>query len=315
MTTTIPLTMVARNEARAIGPCLDSLLASARAAQARLPIVFDLLVVLDDCTDETRAIAQTRNVRVLESHGGKVEGQRRGFREGAPFQIFADADILLDEYALFGICDAMLRDPQLLIAFPRLAPLPPRARTPLAWALHLYNLRRGFSSGRSWFNGRLFALRGLALPSRDELSARARDLPPSRFLDLRADLLAEDILLSRLALIRGGENALRESQDGLVRYRAPETLRGMHRYHRRMRRELERTDALFPETREVHARFGHRSCDLLAAAPRSERLAYRLFQGALALCRVAFAFERICVERGLRPGFDPWPAIEETKAL
>jgi len=311
----IPLTVVARNEERAIGACLDSLLRSARAAEKLLPLRFELLLVLDECTDGTRALAEARAVRCVESRGGKVEGQRRGVRPGAPFHIFADADILLDEEALAGLCREMLDDPRLLVAFPRLAPLPPRRRTPLARALHVYNLRRGFSSQRSWFNGRLFALRGVELPSREELAGRARGAHLSRFHDSGAQLLAEDILLSRRAQMLGGPAALRESSSGVVRYRAPETLRGMYRHYRRLRRELHRTDALFPETRAIHAQTGSRRADLLAAAPLAEKLAWVLFQLALLGCRGMLALEKIWIDRGRAPLPDPWPAIEETKEL
>jgi glycosyltransferase involved in cell wall biosynthesis len=313
MSQTIPVTVVARNEERTIGACLDSLLASAHAAQARLAVRFEFVAVLDDCSDGTRAVVERfREVRCLDSTGGKVEGQRRAFVDEAPFQIFSDADILLEEEALFGLSQAMLEDGALLAAFPRLRPLPPRRRTPLAWALHVYNLRRGFSSQRTWFNGKLFALRGVRLPSRDEVLARARDLPTSRFYDFEAGLLADDILLSRRVLLRGGPAALRETA-GCIRYRAPETLRGMYRYYRRLRRELERTDALFPETREVHEKFGRRQADLLAASPLREQAAYALFRCALLACRAALRLEQAQAELRLGPALDPWPAIEETK--
>jgi hypothetical protein len=83
----------------------------------------------------------------------------------------------------------------------------------------------------------------------------------------------------------------------------------MYRYYRRMRRELERIDALFPETRGAPPR----RPDLLATASPDERRAWRLFQLALAGCRLAYRAERIACDRlGMPPG-DPWPAIAETK--
>ena len=86
----------------------------------------------------------------------------------------------------------------------------------------------------------------------------------------------------------------------------------MYRYYRRMRRELERIDSLFPESREAHRAFGSRRADL-AGAPAADRRAWRVFQVALAGCRVAYRAERLACDRlGLSPG-DPWPAIPETK--
>lgn len=299
----IPVIIAAHNEERAIGPCLESLLASARAAE----MPFEFTVVLDDCTDGTRAIVERYSkVKYLTSHGGKVEAQRRAFRADAPFQIFSDADILADSAALQTLAQAMLDDAKLLVAFSRLEPLRPRRRTPLAKALHVYNLNRGFSSQRAWFNGKLFALRGLSIPSREEVGRRAQALPESPFYDYQQGLVADDILLSRLALLQGGPEALRETACR-VRYRAPETLRGMYFYYRRLRRELSRTDALFPETRGAHRT---RSADLLGQASAKERALYALFQSALLACRAAYRLERLTSLR-----LHPWPVIAETKEL
>jgi glycosyltransferase involved in cell wall biosynthesis len=303
----IPVIIAARNEERAIGACLDSLLASARAAEARLPVRFHLIAVLDDCTDGTRGeVARRPSVEILVSSGGKVEAQRRAASLDAPFRIFADADLLADTDALGCLAQAMLEDRHLLAAFPRLEPLPPRRRTPLAKALHVYNLRRGFSSQRSWFNGKLFALRKVSLPSREEVRSRARLLPKSRFFDYEQGLIADDILLSRRVLLLGGPSALRETE-GCVRYRAPETLRGMYFYYRRLRREIARTDALFPETLGAHQT---RTADLLPQAPLREKALHAIFQGALLVCRALYR-----LEVAAKFQIDPWPSIAETKEL
>ena len=73
---TIPLTVCARNEARSIGACLDSLLAARAYAEARLPVRLELLVVLDDCTDATAERVRERGVALCESRGGKGDWRR-----------------------------------------------------------------------------------------------------------------------------------------------------------------------------------------------------------------------------------------------
>ena len=311
---TVPLTVAARNEARAIGPCLDSLLAARRFVEARSPIRIDPLVVLDDCTDRTEAIARDRGVACVSSSGGKVEAQRRGVRPG-PFQIFCDADVLMNEETLHALCEAMLSDDRLLVAFPPKKPLEPRRRTPLAWALYTYNLRRGFSSQRTWFSGKLFAIRRWQVPTPEEVARRAAGLPSSRFYDYAAGLRVDDIYLARQALLASGPDGLRETADGEVQFRAPETWRGMYRSYRRMRRELERLDVLFPETVDVHRRFGTRVPDLLASAPASERSAWIVFHAALASCKLAYRLERARYDTWSHTSLEAWPSIEETKQL
>jgi glycosyl transferase family 2 len=319
MTESIPLTIVARNEERAIARNLSSLLAAARFAERRLPVRIEPWLVLDRCTDRTAEIAASfaeLELVTLDGPGGKIEAQRRGLRAAA-FNLFSDADIEVTEETLCALCETMLADAdrRLEIAFPPKQPLPPRRRTPLAAALHSYNAARGYSSQRTWFSGKLFAIRDWDLPGRAAVVTRAARLPPSRFYAFADGPLADDILLSRQCVLRRGPSGLCETAAGLIRYRAPETFAGMYAYYRRMRRELERADALFPETRDVHHRYGIRRQDLLARAPLAERLLHQIFRAALAACRVRYRCERWAVDAlALTPG-DAWPPVEETKSL
>ncbi len=304
----VPLTICARDEARAVGACLDSLMIAARDAEAALAIRIAPLVVLDDTTDATGAIAEARGVPTRRSSGGKVEAQRAGLRPG-PFNLFADADITVAPDTLTALCRAMLDDPALQVAVPPKHPVAPRRRwDPLARALHTYNARRGFSAQRTWFSGKLFAIRAWHVPEASEIAARAAALPASRFAAYTEPLRVDDVYLSRATVHAHGSAAIRETAGGAVWFRAPETLGGMYRYYRRMRRELERTDALFPELGARHARTPE-----LAGISLAERAAYRTFQLALAACRIGYRAERFAVDRlGMPPG-DPWPAIAETK--
>jgi glycosyltransferase involved in cell wall biosynthesis len=310
----VPVIVAARNEARAIGPCLDALLASIPHAIDRYR--FELLVVADDCTDDTERIAHARGVRTVRSSGGKVEAQRSGLRAsgaGAPFCIFTDADVLVTPPTLAALADAMTARPEAMVAFPPKIPLSPVANTALARAIHLYNRERGFSSQRSWFNGKCFAIRDWHIPTTSELAPRIERLPEDRFYDYAAGMRVDDMYLSRSIVAKHGMSALVETSEGAVYFRAPETWQGMHRYYRRMRMELERVSALFPELDAAHARFGSRSPDRLASASRDERASYALFQSALFFCRAAYRLERVYYQRISRSPCSPWPPIEETK--
>lgn len=313
MTQVVPVTVAARNEQGSIAACLRALLASIDQAEARLPLRFDVLVVADDCSDATAAIAAALpRVRVVTSSGGKVEAQRRGVREG-PFLIFSDADILIRPDTVTAVASAMLDDASVQVAFPGRRPLPPRRRTPLAAALHAYNLHRGWSSQRTWFNGKFFAIRSWPVPSRAEVASRLAGLADDPFLDLAAGLVADDVYLSREVVRRHGVAALRETPAGLIEFRAPETLVGMYRYYRRLRREFVRIDLLFPETVAVHRQFGRRRADRLAAAPRRERAQHAVFCAALLLCRAAYAIDRAWCHRFARARPDAWKPIPESK--
>lgn len=310
----VPLTISAKNEASAIGPCLDSLMRSIGVAERTLPVAIDVCVVADDCTDDTVALARGRGVEVVQSTGGKVEAMRAGARPG-PFQIFSDADIIVTPDTIGALCTAMIERSSLQVAFPPKTPLPPRRTDPLCRALYLYNLHRGFSSSRTWFSGKLFAIRTFDMPSRAEVQARARRLPIDRFYDYRAGMRVDDIFLSRAVLREHGPKALAETTEGTVWFRAPETFEGMYRYYRRMRLELERIDRLFPETRAVARRYGHRAPDLLPTASAGQRRAWRVFCAALLACKARYIAERWYFARHSSNACDPWPVVEETKNL
>ncbi len=315
----IPVIVCAKNEERALGATLDALLSACAYAEARCAFTYDVRVVLDDTTDGTADVARRHaRVTLLASRGGKVEAQRAGLRAhlGAPppFAIFCDADVRPSEDALLELTLLLQSRPDVEVATCPLRPLAPRRRSLMAAALHTYNLRRGFSSSRTWFNGKLFAMRGWDVPERASLSERIAALPSDPFYDFQAGVVIDDIFLSRKAVLARGPAAIAETARGFVLFRAPETWRGMHRYYRRMRRELERQDELFPETARAHRQYGRRSADLLPLAPLRERVHYALFSGALVASRVAYVAERAFVRHVRRAPRDPWPAIEETKA-
>ncbi|MDB4936992.1 MAG: hypothetical protein JWP87_3964 [Labilithrix sp.] len=320
--TRIPVVVCAKNEERAIGTTLAALSAARRHAEAHGSFRYQLRVVLDDTTDGTARVVRSHpDVELLTSTGGKVEAQRTGLGldarrdagEAPPFAIFCDADVRPSPGALLVLSRLLESRPDVQVATCPLRPLPPRRRGLLASAIHTYNLRRGFSTQRSWFNGKLFAMRAWNVPTRAELEPRLRGLPEDAFYDFGAGITIDDIYLSRAVVMTRGTGAIAETEEGVVLFRAPETLRGMHTYYRRMRRELERLDVMFPETASVHRAYGRRRTDLLASAPLRERMHYALFATALLACRAAYVAERAWTRRvgGLR---DPWPAIEETKA-
>ena len=310
--TTIPITVVAKNEARAIAACLESLSVACQRAREELGIELDPLVVADDCQDDTVGIARAQGWRVVTSTGGKVAAQCRGARSG-PFQIFSDADLRIEPDTVAALCEAMLRDPDVQVAMPPKSPVPPQRRTLLARALHLYNLRRGYSSQRTWFSGKLFAIRDYQMPGPRQMRARAAALPDDRFYDYAAGMRVDDIYLSRIVVRDHGPGSIVETERGRIWFRAPETFVGMYRYYRRMRMELERLDRLFPETRSVHRAHGRRRPDLLGAAPFRERVASLVFELALRLCVGLYLLERAYYQRISRRRCDPWPVVEETK--
>lgn len=316
-TVAIPLIVCAKNEERSIGASLSALLAARRHAEERSAFTFEVRVVLDETTDGTAEIVRRHpRVELLESRGGKVEAQRTGLLRSpdAPFAVFCDADVQPSEDALLALVTLLDTRPDVQVATCALRPLPPRRRTLLAAALHTYNLRRGFSSSRTWFNGKLFAMRTWEVPRRLALGSRTAQLAFDPFYDFDAGVLIDDVYLSRAVVRAHGSAAIAETEAGEVLFRAPETWRGMNRYYRRMRRELERLDTLFPETAAVHRRFGRRRADLLARTPLRECMHYALFSVALVACKAAYVTERAWVRHIRRAPRSFWPPIEETKA-
>lgn len=310
--TTICLAVTARNEEQTLPGCLKSLLRAVKVAESRLPLTFDVVVVADDCTDATEALASSfSRVRVIRSSGGKVEAQRR-VANTTPFVVFSDADILVEEDALAAVCDRMLANPSLQVAYGTKQPLPPARRTLLAQALYCYNRVNGFQVRRHYFNGRFFAIRDWQAPTLAELQSRLARLPQNRFYNFHSGMRVDDIWLSRDILRRYGRDAICEVDNAAIWYRPPETFRGMYRTYRRMRLEIERLNFLFPETLSVHQKRGYDQAALREATLRDLWL-WRTFRAALLLCRACYRAESFYYQHLSAKNCASWKPVEESK--
>jgi glycosyltransferase involved in cell wall biosynthesis len=277
----------ARNEARRLGKLLRSIAESVRSTRWQLECV----VVTDRCSDDTASVARAHGVRVIAcpAPGGKVEALRAGMDAQVAVHVCIDADVVLGPRTLFDLVEALLATPRALASCPPLAPERVHGwPTPLAWALHRYNASNGFSSERLWLSGRCYAVRQVQFPTLAEMRRRGFDGP----------LWADDVWLSRALLAQHPDAILRVDTDP-VTYLPPRTLRGMARVYRRLRRELARMDALFPELpgpgrdRRIDALHGWR-----------DHLALAIFDAALALVRL---HARVVEDR------EPWPVVSESK--
>lgn len=310
--TAIRLAVIARNEERALPRCLPSLLCSVGIAEARLPLRFDVVVVADECSDETARVAGSfPRVQVITSAGGKVEAQRQ-VANSTPFVLFSDADILVTENTVAAVCDAMLADSQLQVAYPRKRPLPPVRSTLLASAIHCYNRVNGFQQPRRYFNGKFFAIRHWHMPTLAELRPRLASLPEDRFYDFHAGMRVDDIWLSRDILRRHGPDAIREVAEGEIWFRAPETFEGMYRTYHRMRLEIERLNQIFPETVTAHQQRGY-DWETVRRASAKDRWLWRFFRLALGVCRLRYRCEKFYYQRLSQTVCAPWKPVQETK--
>jgi glycosyltransferase involved in cell wall biosynthesis len=310
--TTICLALCARNEEQSLPACLRSVIGSVEIAEARLPLRFDVVLVADDCSDGTVAIAESfPRVRVLKSSGGKIEAQRR-VANLTGFVLFCDADILLTDDTVTAVCEAMLANPQLRIAYPPKHPLGPTRATLLANALYCYNRVNGFQERRRYFNGKFFAIRDWQAPTVADLRGRLTALPVDRFYDFHAGLNVDDIWLSRDILRRYGPDAIREVERGLIWYRPPETFTGMYRTYHRMRREIERLNQMFPETVGVHQNRRY-DRDAVRRASLKDRWLWRVFRVALGACLLRYHGEKFYYQRLSLTSCPSWKPIAETK--
>ena len=313
MTLRITVGVTARNEESCIANTLRSLTESAVWAEAQGIATYDLITVLDECTDGTEAIVQTfPRVRVVHTQGGLIEAQRLLARE-RPFVIYCDADIVIGKEVLGELTQAMLREPSLQVAYPRKYPLPPLRSTLMASALYCYNRVEGFQKARRYFNGKLFAIRDWRAPTLSELAPRLEKLPRDCFYDFHAGLRVDDIWLSRDILQRHGSDALREIASAEIGFRPAETLAGMYRIYLRMRREIERLNILFPESIPAHHSRGY-DWEAERRAPLKDRLLWRVFRLALALCKARYRVERFYYQRLSRTPVNAWKPVTESKA-
>jgi glycosyltransferase involved in cell wall biosynthesis len=311
----IPIGITARNEAANILALLKSLRVSVARATEQLGVEYEFHVLLNDNTDNTPdLLAGQPDLYLWQTLGGLVEAQRALVEAspGVPFVIFTDADILLHPDTITGLTAALQSQPEVQIAYAEKVPIPPRRRTPLARALYFYNLREGYQTRRNYCNGQCFAIRQWNIPTADELHWDITADNP--FLNLAAGIRTDDIYLSRDVLRRHGPAGF-ACVPAAVKYRPPETLRGMFRKYQRMRLEIERLHYYFPDSRETHTRLGRRRLDLshLRQAPLSEQVYYGVFQAALVLCKLAWHAQRLYYTYVSKTPCPTWLPVTETK--
>ena len=309
----ITIGVTAKNEERAIGTCLESLIASVAFAEETVASRFQIIVVLDDCTDNTAGVVRKYGLPTIVSSGGLVEAQRQ-LADRRPFVLFCDADLLVDRVTIGALAGAMMNAPSLQVAYASKSPLPPSRRTLIAEALYSYNRTNGFQEKRRYFCGKCFAIRDWQVPTLAELQPRLRVLPQDHFYNFHAGMRIDDIYLSRDILKRYGGAAIREIPEAHVRFKPPQTFHGMYHTYLRMRMEIERLDLLFPDSRPAHQR---RSTDAAQTrqATRRELFLLRVFNFYLLLCRARYRLERFYYQRVSKEICPAWPIVSESKIL
>jgi hypothetical protein len=306
----IPVGVTAKNESKALPQLLASLRAAKRYAEERSSHRFALTLVLNDNTDNTLALIDSSDLKILETKGGLIEAQRAFVQTNpAPFHIFSDADIILPEDGLLQIAEAMANT-AIHIAYLEKTPVPPKRSTFLSRSLYLYNLYNGYQSERKYFNGQFFAIKDWAVPVNPPFDRKKNN----SFLALDQGIRCDDIYLSRKVLHEHGSSAIVLIHSAL-QYRAPESLKGMYRKYQRMVLEIERLNILFPETISTHLTYGRRKFlpVKLKSRPVEEKLYYLLFLGALQLCKFWYRWEKIFYTKRSSGSCPTWLPVEETK--
>lgn|GEM_PF-2199273 len=310
----IPLIIAAHNEEKNIRQCLQSIMTAIPLAEAQFPLSISVFLGADRCSDRTIAIAQDFDITIIETSGGKVATQRACIQE-APFLIFCDADILLSAPTLRGMCQVMCTQPQAFVAYPHKKPLAPRRRSWLAISTHRYTRDEGFQGKRTWFDGKCFAIRDYVIPQNTDILSKIAALGQDHFYAFHNGLTIDDVYLSRWVVHNHGVDAIQQAPEGILWFRAAETYRGMYAYYRRIRRELERIDLLFPEMKITGKKFGYRrtSWKRFWNASLSAKAGYVTFQTVDNSFRPIYTLERLYYQYLATKDCDAWPVIPETK--
>ena len=176
-----PLTIAARDEARAIGACLDSLLRRDRGRRGALRDPHRAARRARRLPRRHRRRSRPRAACRLRRERPAARSRRSApvSRPGARFSLFGDADIAVAPDTIAALCEAMLDDARGSRSRSRQAPAAAAApHDPLARALHVYNARRGFSTSALVLRQAVRDPRAGRSPDRTSSRARAATLPP-----------------------------------------------------------------------------------------------------------------------------------------
>jgi hypothetical protein len=310
----IPIGITAKNEAANILRNIESIETAISFAESRLPVKYQLSVLLNDNSDNTPELLQLKNINTITTFGGIVEAQRIFAAQNpeAPFLIFSDADIIVSISAVFEVTKAFLEDPAIEIAYAEKVPLRPISKTFLAKALYLYNLNNGYQSDRHYFNGQFFGIRTWYVPKPNEIDYEK--FKDSNFLNLSQGVRCDDIYLSRKVFQNHGPGAIK-LVNAQISYRPPESLKGMYRKYQRMCLEIERLDILFPKSEVTHQKWGRRKFVFSKFWTRSffEKTAYAWFVTNLYLCKAFYSLEKFYYTYISFVPCQTWLPVTETK--
>ena len=301
----ILIAITAKNEEFTIRDTIVSIKLAIVMAERALDISYELIVILNDSTDNTINCIPSE-ISIIKTTGGIVEAQRTVVNR-SPFVIFSDADILVSSGSLIGVTKAMLEDPELSVAYPDKIPLRPVKSTWIANALYTYNKNHGFENRRQHFNGKFFAIRDWDIPEKETF----RDKEYSIWM-LQDGVIADDIYLSKSILAEKGIEAIKQTS-GEIYYQAPASFKGMYRYFRRMKIELNRVSLLFPDLSWPSGAQRKTEFTNLKKASFREQLDWVIFQLSLQFCKLWFWWEKKRASYSNKGLNDIWQPVEETK--
>ena len=187
------------------------------------------------------------NARVITSSEGKLAAQRAIEQKRAlkGYVAFVDSDVVLEKNVLRLLWDALESDEHCMIAYGQPVPVFPEKLNILHQIMRAHYALRERAYHRAYFHGRAFMLREWFFDNPDA-PARVTAAVSNR-LRLDRGPLVDDIAMSRMAVARWGEYAIREVQEANVYFDPPDDLHGLYAGALRVALEIHRLDILYPQ--------------------------------------------------------------------
>lgn len=325
----ITIGICARNEDKNIVNCLESVRKNIMFLSN-----FDVKVVINvnGSTDKTESYVEDYIINkkltdffIINTGENLVEAQRNiveNFK--SDFQIFIDADVILDEQTITKLIEVLIRTDKIVVY----ADYVPQRHNFKKWNILkrsiqalsiLYDTNYSLQTKRYYLHGRVFATKDWFAPTIEESISRAENSKLFLIKNLpqkQKTLIIDDVYYSSYILDKYGLNSIERIEKAYVYYYPICTLRDMYKIYRRRNLEMIKLTNLYPEYNYLLPYLNRKTIwyNLLFKTSFNDKVLWVLWMILKKSYKFILILELVKVYLGKDKNFQQWLIPETSKA-
>ena len=260
MKTSLTIGIPIRNEEESLPTFVESLRKSLHRLNIEFPsLQIELFFCLNGTTDKSEEILCSillndffKNTRIIHSKPGKINAilkivENRKLLEG--YICFIDADVELDEFCIVNLFKNLQSNDGVFLSYSSVFPKQNQNKSFVQKIQSIHYLLRHSISPRKYFHGRAYMMRSSVFLEQSPKKSL------SSYWNLNDGPYVDDIYLSRLIVHAYGLGSIKESDDSILWFLSPKSLKDFYFGQRRLLFEIKRLNLLYPEHNYVQSMF------------------------------------------------------------